>query len=86
MEKLASNESKRNPPKICNCPVHREISHARACLHEMGFDPHTGRGLFVAEFSVLLARLDSGLPIARESLESLLIIAKLPLCAEAVPR
>lgn len=75
MEKLAPNQAKRNPSKICTCVVHREIGNARACLHDMGYDPRTGRGLFIAELSVLLARLDSGLPVARESLEGLLVVA-----------
>ncbi len=42
----------------------------------MGFDPRSERGLFLAELSVLLARLDSGLPTTRESFEGLLMMGR----------
>lgn len=74
MQKLAPTQEKCNPQETCSCPVHHAIGQARARLHDMGFDPRCARGLFLAELSVLLARLDSGLPATRESFEGLLAV------------
>lgn len=74
MMNLAPSQEKCNPQKTCSCCVHAAIGQARVHLHDMGFDPHSARGLFAAELSVLLARLDAGLPAPRGTLESLFTI------------
>ncbi len=76
MQKVAPTVAKCNPQQTCSCPVHRAIGAARTHLHDMGFDPRSERGLFLAELSVLLARLDSGLPTTRESCEGLLMMGR----------
>jgi hypothetical protein len=75
MQTVANSKPKSNPQQNCSCPVHRAIDQARETLREIGFDPHETRGLFFAELSVVFARLGSGLPPLRSSLESLCTVA-----------